>query len=251
MKARAKIQALLDTKTLPAEGEKLFLNILQNKKEVLPGWTPSFLQKLGNINTVIDIGVLEGTPSLYKAFPGAKLYLIEPLPMYEAACKDIVRKHAGGGELFVCAAGAEDGSAEINYYPELPAQSSLLSSVILAQRETKVEIKQVTIPVKRLDTLFANVKLKGDVLLKIDTEGFEFKIIQGATETLKQIKYCITETSVRHRHKDSYRFADLVALMKSNGFDLYDVLTVTRPAADTPEASIIDAVFINSAMVSK
>lgn len=190
------------------------------------------------------MGVLEGTPSLYQAFPEAKLYLVEALPSYTRTCENLVRMHPGGGEVFMCAAGDDDGKLTIRYYKELPARSSALTTV----GDNKMEATEVEVPLKRMDTMFAGKELAGDILLKIDVEGMEYKVIEGAPELLKKVKYCITETSIKNRHNDSYRFADFIALMKKNGFDLYDVLTVTRAKAMQPRASIMDAVFINSGM---
>lgn len=247
MKSRRRIKGLLEGSKLPETVVREFKLILTNKKEILPGWTPSFLRKLGDIRTVIDVGVLEGTPPLYEAFPEAELLLVEALPMYEKACRNIVKAHPGGGEVFMVAAGDADAAINIRYYPDLPAQSSILQTVV----NKDIEPREVEVPLRKLDTLFAGRDFSGDALLKIDTEGFEYNVIKGATETLKRVKYCITETSIRRRHENSYRFADLVALMKDNGFDLYDVLTVTRTKAMTPRASIMDAVFINSVLENK
>src|SRR5690606_5688880 len=87
---------------------------------------------------------------------------------------------------------------------------------------------------------FAGGDLPGNWLLKVDVEGLEHRVVRGAEGILPRVKYCITETSIRKRHEDSYRFADLIALMRSYGFDLYDVLTVTRRRVDAPRASIMD-----------
>jgi hypothetical protein len=48
------------------------------------------------INTLIDVGVLHGTPELYRAFPGAKLVLVDPLPSVEQS----VRKTFGATYAF-------------------------------------------------------------------------------------------------------------------------------------------------------
>jgi hypothetical protein len=101
--------------------------VLDDRKHQLPGWATSYLRKLSDVNTVIDIGVLDGTPNLYEAFPNAHLVLIEALPTYRATCDDILSKRASTGEVHMVAAGAKNGEATIVFDVDRPAISSLLS----------------------------------------------------------------------------------------------------------------------------
>lgn len=217
------------------------------RKVTLPGWSPSYMRRLGDIKTVVDIGVLNGTPSLYEAFPDAYLVLVEALPQYRDRAHEIIASRKNGGEVHSCAAGAEDSELEINFLDEHPARSSLLTH-LKGRPKSSTKIK---IPQYRLDSLFTDKSFDGDILLKIDTEGYEYNIILGAPEFLKNVKYVIAETSVALRHKASYRFTDLANLMRSNGFEVFDFMTVTRGGHESPGASIADTIFINSALATK
>ena len=208
-------------------------------KQRLPGWSPSFLRTIGEFNTIIDIGVLNGTPSLYKAFPNAHLVLVEALPQYKQICERILDARDSTGEIFIVAAGESDGSATINHLVDAPARSSLLEHVIGGSPNSDT----IETPIRRLDTIFSEKNFSRPILLKIDTEGYELNVIKGSTEFLKQVDFVIAETSVKLRHKNSYRLADLVALMRDNSFEVYDILTATRTASSTPGASIFDLVF--------
>lgn len=208
-------------------------------KQTLPGWSAEFLAKLGPVGTVIDVGVLDGTPALYAAFPEAYLVLVEASPGHEQACRRLLAERPG--ELALCAASDGDGDAELRYYPDSPAVSSLVETA----RPVKRRVELVTVPMRRLDSLFADRALPAPILLKIDVEGLEDRVIRGASGLMSQVSYCIAETSVKHRHRDSYRFADLVALMSEHGFELFDLLTATRKGSLTPGVSIVDAVFVN------
>lgn len=225
-----------------AELSKVVRAVLDDRKHIVPGWSPSYLANLGAIRTVVDVGVLNGTPALYKAFPEAYLVLVEALPDYREKCDEIVASRAG--EVHNVAAGAEDGTITIHQLADAPARSSVLRHVVGGSERQKI----VEVPMRRLDTLFAGKNFAGDILLKIDTEGYELNVVRGAREFLRRVKYVIAETSVRRRHENSYRFADLVGEMKSCGFNVFDAITVTREAPNVPGASIIDVVFINGAM---
>lgn len=242
MKARHRLAEYLRSGSLPDQVAKDIRRILNNKKEILPGWTPSFLRRLGKIDVVIDVGVLEGTPALYDAFPDAFLVLVEALPMYEETCERILEGRKG--DVHMCAAGAQDGTTVIRHYHDVPARSSLLQTA----RANELAFSEIDVPLRKLDTLLSDTTLNGSVLLKIDVEGMEHEVLRGAQKTLEQVKYVITETSIKRRHKNSYRFADLIQLMAQQQFDLFDVLTVTREKAMHPKASIMDAIFINSSL---
>jgi FkbM family methyltransferase len=239
---RTLLKTLLANEAISEEARVELKKLLVNKSTVLPGWSTAFLKRLGNIETVIDVGVLNGTPSLYKAYPDAKLYLFEALPMYEQACAQIIKDHPGGGAHHMIALGESQGTTTFRYYEDDPRKSSAVTSVV----DKSLVATEIEVPLKRLDSILNKSLLVGDTLLKVDTEGYECHVIRGAAGILPHIKYCITESSIRKRHEDSYRFADLIALMKENGFDLYDVLTVTRAGPGIPKASIMDALFINS-----
>ncbi len=241
---RPRLASYLESPVLSEEIKGEICKILRDNKVILPGWSPTFLRALGNVNTIIDVGVLDGTPALYRAFPDARLVLVEALPMYEETCRQLVSDHLAGGEVHICAVGSSDGTARIRYYPDRPATSSLL----MTQGLKDIALVEIDIPLRRLDSLLDRGRLTPDVLLKVDVEGMELEVLKGAEGILPSIKYIVAETSIRRRHKASYRFADLVGFLAGHGFDLYDALRVTRARAMRPGASIMDAIFVNSSL---
>ena len=238
---RLRLTSYLDSPFVPDEVKTEIRRILRDNKVILPGWRPSYLRSLGKVQTIVDVGVLEGTPALYDAFPEAKLILVEALPMYEESCRRLVAGRSES-EIHMCAVGANDGSTVIHYYPGRPATSSLLER----NKDRGLEVIEIDVPLRRLDSLLSGSEFRGDALLKIDVEGMELEVLRGAVHLLPRIKYIIAETSISRRHKNSYRFADLVGFLAEQGFDLYDALRLTRSNAMTPGALIMDAVFINS-----
>lgn len=244
MLKRRKLAGYLQSPALPDEVKADIRGVLSDNKVVLPGWSPTFIRALGDVRSIIDVGVLNGTPALYDAFPNAWLVLVEALPMYSDTCRNIIAGR-NGGEVHMCAVGSYEGSVRIRYYPDRPATSSLLRTV----DENDLELQEIEVPLRRLDSLLTASNLAPDTLLKIDVEGMELEVLKGAVRLLPRIKYIIAETSIRRRHQNSYRFADLIEFLGRYGFELYDALRVTRTHAMQPGASIMDAVFINEAMV--
>ncbi|WP_298494240.1 FkbM family methyltransferase [uncultured Maritimibacter sp.] len=214
-------------------------------KTRLYGWRPEFLAELGPVGTVIDIGVLNGTPQLYAAFPDAYLILIEALPPYREKVESLVAERPG--EVHMVAAGSTETTMQINLLNDVPARSSLLTHV----KGGSDDVTRYDVPVKPLDTLFAGRDFDGDVLLKIDTEGFDLEVLKGASETLRKVKWVITETSIALRHENSYRFADIAFIMRENGFEVFDIMTVTRSGFMIPGASIADTIWVRKDLLDR
>lgn len=209
----------------------------------LPGWSADFLRQLGNVRTVIDVGVLDGTPALYEAFPEAYLVLFEPQPSARLACERILKQRASGGEFHPVALTDVDGAGVLHVLPSTPAGSSLL------RRPGHPHEQPVTVETARLDTVFPDgvrgTAFEDDVLLKLDVEGGELAAIRGAQRFLRDVRFCIAEVRVQPLHAGSYGFAEFIELMARAGFAVLDVLTVTRHG-DRPGARILDVVFVNN-----
>lgn len=210
---------------------------MADRQHVLPGWDDSFLRQLPGVETVVDVGVLDGTPALYAAFPQAYLVLVEALPECEAKCREIVASRPG--EYHICAAGDRDGAVTIRRVPEYPGASSLFELV----DPPSDAFEEVSVRSVRLDTLFHGRQFGAEILLKLDCEGAELGIVNGASAFLRQVRYVIAEVSISYRHKASYQFADFIAAMAAQGFAVYDLLRVTRKAVGAPQAEIADMLF--------
>ena len=205
-----------------------------------PGWDAQYIQKLGNPNTVIDVGVADGTPDLYAAFPEAYHILIDPLPMHEAAMKSYLATY--NGEYHICGLGPLESKQTINVEVNSPGRSSFYKRTTASASNSNIE--EVEVQVRTLDGLMAQGDYQKPYLLKIDTEGFELEVIRGAKMTLIDTQYVIAEVSVVKRFNHSYHFAEFIEEMHARGFRLYDILRVVRKPAIN-EVMILDAVFLN------
>ena len=71
--------------------------------------------------------------------------------------------------------------------------------------------------------------------LKIDTEGFEDRVIKGAAQFLAETQFVIVEVNVEKRFDDTY-FLEFISLMDSSGFVLCDILDGSKP---DPTGSVV------------
>lgn len=202
-------------------------------------WDAAYLQRLGfSALTIIDVGVGNGTPSLYDAFPTAELVLIEPLAEFVGPIERILATRRG--VHFPVAVGDRDGDCEMRVESPWIERSSLFPRDPLEMDGVRIAKRQVSL--RTLDSLLAGRSFPPPFGLKIDAEGAEMAVIQGAKETLRRCEFVIAEVSVFPRFHGGYDFAAFVAQMREEGFAVCDILDIGRAA--TSEVTFFDLVFM-------
>jgi FkbM family methyltransferase len=176
------------------------------------------LVKLGaNPKTVIDVGVAFETRELYEEFPGAELLLIEPLAEFEPFLKKIGAKYKA--QYVLAAAGDSAGAVTLNVHTDQLFCSSLF-------RETEGEAVDGVpreVPMVTIDEVCAERKLAGPYVLKIDVQGAELRVLDGAKRTLPQCEVVILEVTLFGTMIGGPQFADVVQYMQERGFVVYDM----------------------------
>jgi FkbM family methyltransferase len=167
--------------------------------------------------TVVDVGVGYGTPDLYEAFPGARVLLIEPIPdQFGGAIDAIRRRH--GAEQVTAAAGAEPGTTTITVH-----RAPEMSSTLGAWTGDRADGTRREVDVVRVDDAVRERALPGPYLLKVDVEGAELDVLDGAPEVLAQAELVLLEVRFFEFLPGAAQFHDVVPYMKERGFVAYDV----------------------------
>jgi len=164
---------------------------------------------------IIDVGVAFGTPDLYARCPDAFIELFEPSPQFYPGLESgLMRTRAC--RLHKVALGAESGEA--TFHLSGPASASLLGT----QEKPGRTFPVMTVPVRRLDEELSGADLKRPAILKIDTEGYELAVLQGAERLLPSIDAVILEMHFGKGY--AYAPQQVVDILSRHGFALIDVL---------------------------
>ena len=75
-----------------------------------------------------------------------------------------------------------------------------------------------TIEINTLDNIMQEPDLKDNILLKIDVQGYEDRVIMGSTNILGRIKVIIVETSFNELYEGQPLFSDIYELLYKQGF---------------------------------
>jgi FkbM family methyltransferase len=179
------------------------------------------------IDLIFDVGANTGqyARELFSLGYKGNIVSFEPL----SSAYNILIKNSKGnkhwGVCERCALGDKEEEVEINI-TENSVSSSLLE---VLQEHTKAEpdskiIGKEKVKVFRLDTISGKyISDKNNVLLKIDTQGYEENVLMGAKETLKKIKGIELELSLVKLFEGQKLFLELIELMKNERFILHSI----------------------------
>jgi FkbM family methyltransferase len=179
------------------------------------GWV-----RTGQIKTVLDIGAHTGqfAQAARCVLPDAMIYSFEPLPdayplLTARMSKDRTFKAYG------VALGEEDGET-IFHRNEFTQSSSVLpmSNLHRDSFPWTQDSTQLTVPVRRLDSFLGELNLAPKVLVKIDVQGFEDRVLRGGEQVIRSADYVIVETSVELLYEGQAWFETIYSTMKDFGF---------------------------------
>ena len=177
------------------------------------------LRRLGlDPATVIDVGVGYGTHELWEAFPRARLLLVEPIPDRFGGAANAVADRREGAALVTAAAGAEPGSATIAVH-RAPEMSSVLGTWTGDDRDGE----RREVPVVRVDDVVREHGLPGPYVLKVDVEGAELSVLDGAPGVLAKTELVLLEVRLFELLPGAAQLHDVIPYMRERGFVAYDI----------------------------
>jgi FkbM family methyltransferase len=183
--------------------------------------------------TVVDVGanVGEFSAAVLELRPGAKVYASEPNP----PCRDKLRERFGSGVVLIPALGAQAGAPTLHRGSEYDECATLHPRG--ARLPELVQGPALHVEVLPLDSFgIAHIDL-----LKIDAEGSEPEVIEGARDTLFRTDAVLFEwISGATRYRDSSDLRRAVALLDRAGFEIRDAHgAALDPRDDGPAKSDI------------
>lgn len=190
--------------------------------------------------TIIDVGVADGTYALYSAFPDAYVLLVEPLREFEPDLKIILGRYRGSYVL--AAAGAASGQLTFHVHSGQLHGSSLYRDTTGAQADGV----ERTVPVVRLDDVIKERGLRGPYLIKVDVQGAELDVLDGAPQALAEAEAVVLEVSFFAFMRGAPQFYDIVAAMKQRGFVAYDIIPGLNRPLDNALGQV-DIMFVKEA----
>jgi hypothetical protein len=98
---------------------------------------------------------------------------------------------------------------------------SLTPSRQYSSIDSKIGDESREIDVTTVDALFEDLQIEGPVLLKIDVDGIEIKVLQGAKSVLRHDCVVVIEAAMAEANP---RFNRIVEYLSSYGYEVYDIV---------------------------
>jgi hypothetical protein len=147
--------------------------------------------------------------------------------------------------------GSECGKQTIHYHVDHPSSSSFLPATQLHRSLAPSSSREeaISVDVATLDGLVAQglVELEPEVLIKLDVQGFEERVIRGGRETFRKAAACIVEICLDSLFEGQPRFTDILGSLTELGFGFAGNLE--QFAGEDGHVSVMDAVFVREPAV--
>ena len=200
------------------------------------------------VRTVIDVGANTGqcARKALWAFPAARIVSFEPLPEPFEALRGWAAGTGGRVSAVNAALGDADGTVEFLVHCDHAASSSALPTTTLCetlypftrnQRLATVAQETLDGAVRRL-----GLSLEPDLVVKLDVQGCEDRVIRGGMETLGVARACICEVSLRPLYRGQATFATIHDLL--GGLGLRYAGNLDQRHDEAGRAVSVDALFL-------
>jgi FkbM family methyltransferase len=179
------------------------------------------------IDTILDVGANRGQYAMETRQNGFQGEIISFEPLQEAFSK--LTKNLEGDPLWK---GHKFGLGDQHDFLTINVANNLASSSFLPMNENHLEAAptihfsgEEKVEVKTIDDIWGDLSLGGKkILLKIDTQGFEFNVLKGAVGALaKDIQGVQLEMSLTEVYTGEKTYIDLINFLQGYGFRLYSV----------------------------
>ena len=172
------------------------------------------LKTIPKIDVCIDVGSNKGQFALLlrKYFSKAKIYSFEP----QLNLIKIQKKFLNNTKFFNLSLGDKSKKSILNITRRKDT-SSLLEPKI---RDTVYKIEnKIPTKIEKLDNIIKLYKKKIN-LLKIDVQGYEYKVLKGSKNNLKKINFIIIELSSKPNYKNEVSKNKIINFLKQRNFKL-------------------------------
>jgi FkbM family methyltransferase len=194
--------------------EDLLRNFFQNLKKL--GFDPKH---------IVDVGANHGTWTRFALthFPSANYTLLEPQANLKKSVEDLLDCNPNI-RWFNLGAGSKDEKLKFTI-----SNRDDSSTFALSEAEARsLGFSQIVVPVVTLNNFIPTLKLPNPDIIKIDAEGLDLEVLQGATQFLDKCEVVLVEAGVvNHNFENS--LLKVVMFMDEKGYSLFEITDLNRP----------------------
>ena len=193
------------------------------------------------IKTVLDIGVASGTWPLWEVYSNAKHILIEADP--GARSKLVDEYNDIDYDYYNIALSDVDRSGQI-FIEGFKGKEYKWVGVVHEDEKRHINLPKVDAKILTLDTFLQDKSYESPMMLKVDVDGDDMRILKGAKNTLSNISVLMIEAGIPGRQ----RVIKDLNFITDHGLKLWDIVDLAY--ADN-RLHQVDLIFVNTDHVPK
>lgn len=196
-----------------------------NKNELLEIVFNNFKSIGFNPKHIVDIGANHGTwtREVLTHFPDAYYTLLEPQAWLQDSLQDLLDQNEKI-QFHAVGAGATEGSFQFT----IVNRDDSCSFRYTQKEAAGLGYKQIEIPVVTLNSLLSKMTLPTPDIIKIDAEGLDIEVLQGASDFFGKTEVFMVEAAVGNKEFDNSLYK-IIHFMDENGYRLFDLTDLNRP----------------------
>ncbi len=173
---------------------------------------------------IVDVGANQGkwTRTAIRYFPDAHYTLVEPQDHLKIHIQDLIDR---GYKIRWINAGAGDTSGTLPFTVSHRDDSSTF--VLTEEQAAAAGLQRVPVEVKTLNEMVSSAGAPLPDMVKIDAEGFDLKVLAGASDLLGKTDIVLVEACVCSISGEN-TVAEVVKWMANAGFRLIDITDLNR-----------------------
>ena len=198
-----------------------------DKNNLLSGFFNTLKKASFTPQHIVDVGANRGTwtREALKHYPDAFYTLLEPQIWLRESLLDILEEHPKVN-FYGLGAGSNKGSFWFTIVERDDSCTFSISETEALERG----LKQVKIPVVALNEFLPTVSEKTPDLIKIDAEGLDLDVLQGANQYFGITELFMIEVGVVNKEFDN-SCLKVMTIMNQNGYRLFEITDLNRPFA--------------------
>ena len=202
-----------------------------------------------NVNLIFDVGANAGQFGVLLREIGfdGKIVSFEPLSDARESLLNISRNDPLWQIALQTAIGEENGEIEIQIAGNSQSSSVLdmLDTHVRAAPDSKY-IGKEKVALRTLDSIAPDYMDSNSIaFIKIDTQGYETQVMNGAKKLMSQIVGLQVEISLVPLYKGQCLFDEMLKKLKNDGFELWSISTVFSDP-NTAQLLQVDATFFRT-----
>jgi FkbM family methyltransferase len=200
-------------------------------RRLKPKTNPAYQLLLGlkhfSVDLVFDIGANTGrfASELREVGYTGRIVSFEPLSDASRILRQRAAKDANWQVHEACAVGDFDGEIDINVSGNSVSSSILpMTEAHSSAAKNSAYIGSERVPIYRLDSIAEHYLAETNgYFLKIDTQGFEWQVLDGASETLAGAQGLLCELSLLPLYEGQRLWLEMIQRLEQQGFTLWSI----------------------------